>query len=293
MLGYIKENDRLQSIFLEVMDDPSKKELILYLLCYVQLVRKIGQPSMELGQFLMYTNKSFTSARNSWKDILVELNTFVISDLLGNVYTGKDIYKVEDTGLYFIRIEDSYHRDINSLSSKVIRYWGIVSKISSYGKRINVYDAVRSSCLMFNERLYDELEAYCALQRDRFSKEARFFDVLNLLSSAIRLQGRDKKEAIVKLDGCLKNMATLGDIYYSVNIHKLRKDVEGNLKRLQKNKSMEDLKIEFVIRGKNREPLLKRLLKSVKALLGKLRGNKRWTLMNSETKMVVNVQRLF
>ncbi|MFN3814472.1 MAG: hypothetical protein ACK4SM_07615, partial [Aquificaceae bacterium] len=78
-----------------------------------------------------------------------------------------------------------------------------------------------------------------------------------------------------------------------VNIHKLRKDLEGNLRRLHKNKLMEDIKIEFISRGGNKEPLLKRLIKSAKNLLDKLKGKKRWTIMNSEIKMYINVQRLF
>ncbi|MGB9874496.1 MAG: hypothetical protein ACPLRS_05970, partial [Hydrogenobacter sp.] len=81
MLGSIKETDRLEGIFLEVLDDTSKRELILYLLCYVQLIRKVGNVNIPLDQFLRCASRNFINMRNSWKDILAEMNIFFINDL--------------------------------------------------------------------------------------------------------------------------------------------------------------------------------------------------------------------
>jgi hypothetical protein len=85
----LRERDRLESLFLEVLEDQSKRELLLYLLCYIQLVKKEGNFSIGLDQFLGCAYRSFRASRNQWKDVLVELNLLKITDIYGNVYVGK------------------------------------------------------------------------------------------------------------------------------------------------------------------------------------------------------------
>ena len=88
----IKERDPLSNLLLEVLEDPSKKEMVYYLMCYLQLVRREDSFHVELNRFLSCAYRNFQKARSYWKDLLVGMNIFVISDLYGNVYMGKDIY---------------------------------------------------------------------------------------------------------------------------------------------------------------------------------------------------------
>ena len=286
MLDSIKETDRLESIFLEVLDDISKKELILYLLCYIQLVRKLGNVNIPLDQFLRCASRNFISMRNSWKDVLTEMNIFFINDLYGNIYTGKDIYRVDEKGFYFISIDHKYCRDLSSFSSKVAKYWGVVNKLSHYGRSMTPYDAVYVSAIMFNEGLYDELLSYCEFQKERFRKEADFFDALSSLSLAYR----KKKDAVEYINQCLKKIAPLGDVYYSINLEKLKKDLSKLLKKLQKGKSLENIKIEFVNGEKNKESTWRKLIKSIRNFFKRMKGGKRWTLTISETAYYYSIE---
>jgi hypothetical protein len=283
MLDYIKETDRLQGIFLEVLEDTSKKELLLYLLCYVQLVRKEGNITVGLDQFLRCASKNFITNRNSWKDVLAEMNIFTITDLYGNAYTGKDIYRIDEREFYFMRIDQKYCRNVNLLSSKAIKYWGVVNKISHYGRSVTPYDAVYASAIMFNEELYEELEGYCEFQKERFRRESAFFEALISLSLAYRHYSRQKHEQVISyISDSIKKLTPLGDVYYNINLGKFRSHLSKLLKRLQKGKTIESVKIEFVSRGDNKEPFWKRFLSHVRGLLRRLKGGKRWTLTSSE-----------
>lgn len=284
MLDYIKETDRLQSIFLEVLEDTSKKELILYLLCYVQLVRKEGKVTVDLDQFLRCASKNFINTRNSWKDVLVEMNLFTINDLYGNTYTGKDIYRIDEKDVNFIRIDQKYCRDINLLGSKIAKYWGVINRVSHYGRSVTAYDAVCTSALMFNEGLYDELENYCEFQKERFKKEAVFFEALISLASAFKLYSRQNNRNIVPyVRDCLNRIINLGDVYYNINLGKLKCDLSKVLKKLQKGKAVESVKIEFINRGDREESVWRKFIKSIKGIFKRIKGGKRWTLTNSGT----------
>lgn len=286
MLDYIKETDRLESIFLEVLDDTSKRELILYLLCYVQLIRKVGNVNIPLEQFLRCASRNFINMRNSWKDILAEMNIFFISDLHGNTYTGKDIYRIDERGFHFISVHHKYCKDISSFSSKVVKYWGVINKVHHYGRSMTPYDAVYVSAIMFNEGLYEELLSYCEFQKERFRKEANFFDALSSLSLAYK-----KKESTIQhISDCLRKITPFGDVYYSINLEKLRRDLSKLLKKLQKGKSLENIKIEFVNGERNKESKWKRLIKGIKNIFRRIKGGKRWTLTTSETACYYSIE---
>ncbi|MCS7284665.1 MAG: hypothetical protein NZ527_03005, partial [Hydrogenobacter thermophilus] len=65
-------------------------------------------------------------------------------------------------------------------------------------------------------------------------------------------------------------------------LEKFRSHLSKLLKRLQKGKTIESVKIEFVSRGDSKEPFWKRFLSQVRGLLKRLKGGKRWTLTSSE-----------
>jgi hypothetical protein len=111
----LRERNRLESLFLEVLEDQSKRELLLYLLCYIQLVKKEGNFSIGLDQFLGCAYRSFRASRSQWKDVLVELNLLKITDIYGNVYAGKDIYKLQEDNLLFVSLYEQYLEDFYGL----------------------------------------------------------------------------------------------------------------------------------------------------------------------------------
>jgi len=278
----LKEIDRLQGIFFEVLEDTSKREYLLYLLCYIQLIRRDGRLSVRLDNFLRCASKNFLTTRSFWKDALVEINLFTITDLFGNVYKGKDIYKVNEEDINFISVDNKYCKDMNEFASKVIRYWGIVNRLSYYGKSMTPYDAIHTSVLIFNEGLFEEIEYYSDLQKDRFKSEGNFFNALSNLSTAFINYSKNRTTmAIHHMSVALEELSLLGDVYYGIDVKKLRGDVYKALKKLQKGRSIESIKIEFVNerRGKS---LLSRVWSTFKELLRRIKGGKRWSLMSSE-----------
>lgn len=237
----IRELDRLLSLFLEVMDDPSKKELLLYLLCYVQIARREGSGTIELDELLSCAYRNFRTSRSFWKDVLVELNLFKIWDLYGNVYKGKDIYKLSESGVYLMTLEGSYAQDISSFGHRVLKYWNIVNRLD--GRR-SLGETIKACVFAFNEELYQEAALYAELQKERVPQEASFF---SLIEELCRASLTKKKEDIHNhLLKSYKLARELGDVYYEVNIRKLREDIQKGIKRLQKNQDPGKIKIEFV-----------------------------------------------
>ncbi|WP_155991100.1 hypothetical protein [Thermocrinis jamiesonii] len=238
----LKERNRLQSLFLEVLEDQNKRELLLYLLCYVQLVKKEGSFSVSLDEFLRCAYRSFRSNRHQWKDVLVELNLLKITDIYGSVYSGKDIYKIQEDSLLFISLDPAYAEDFYLISNKLVKYWGIVHKLE-YGKLWNVQDAINLGVYIFNEELYEEYMDYAEIQKERFRKEAVFFEALEEIIKGLTAKSEKNLLHWLKAMELLKK---LPDIYYGINVGKLKKDVENNWKRAQKGKKVEKIKVDFI-----------------------------------------------
>lgn len=263
----IKERDPLSSLVLEVLEDPSKKEKLFYLLCYSQLVRREGNPYVELEKFLSCAYRSFKTTRNYWKDVLVEMNLFVISDLYGNIYSGKDIYRVEEDGIYLITIRSEYHSNFESISQKVLRLWNILSRTMVYRKHLSAQDAVVMSTLLFNEGLYEELKSYCELCVERYPSEGRYFSILYKLSE---LYLGLKREVVKELRDILQEAQKLGDVYYGLNLHKLKRDLQTLLRKAELGKSISPLKIEFINQRKTGENWFKRIFTKLRDAISKL-----------------------
>jgi len=242
----LRERDRLESLFLEVLEDQSKRELLLYLLCYIQLVKKEGNFSIGLDQFLGCAYRSFRANRSQWKDILVELNLLKITDIYGNVYVGKDIYKLQKDNLLFVSLYEQYLEDFYGFSNRVVKYWSIAHKLS-YNKLWNPLDAIHLGVYIFNEELYEEYMHYSELQKERFRREVVFFEVLEKAVKGTTIQDCAKCwwEA-------LELAKKLPDVYYGVDVEKLRKSLENNWRRCQKGKKVEKVKVEFVKQTKGK-----------------------------------------
>ncbi|MCS6998979.1 MAG: hypothetical protein RMK21_04690 [Aquificaceae bacterium] len=257
----IKERDPFSSLVLEVLDDPQKKEMVFYVMCYSQLVRREGSFHVELERFLSCAYRSFKNARNHWKDVLVELNLFVVSDLYGNLYTGKDIYKLEEGEIYLISLRKEYLPLFESISYRAFRLWNMLNRTLVYRKHLTAQDAVFISAFMFNEGLYEELRGYCELNMERYPLEAPYFRALRRLSGAYAGKGEGVYQ---ELKGVLAELQGLGQVYYGVNLLKLTRDVENLMGRVEKGKGLETIRIEFVSQKRKGEGWLRTFLKRLK-----------------------------
>ncbi|SHK17728.1 hypothetical protein [Thermocrinis minervae] len=273
MLEELKERDRIHSLFLEVLDDSSKKELFLYLMCYLQLVRRRGNLSISLTDYLSCASGSFKKARANWKDILVELNLLAISDMYGRVYEGKDIYKVSEEDLCFITLKEEYVNRLDELSVKVLKYWMVINKIASGGRKLSILDAALTCVYLFNEELYDELHELLSIYIMRYPSEKSFFNLLDLLIKVNTSKG--EKLYIQQALGTLKDF---GEVYCGINLKKLKED----LYMMYKGKLKDSIKLEFV-KHTQRRGLLRKVIDSIVSFIRKLKGGKKWTLQSSET----------
>jgi hypothetical protein len=190
--------------------------------------------------------RSFRASRSQWKDVLVELNLLKITDIYGNVYAGKDIYKLQEDNLLFVSLYEQYLEDFYGFSTRVVKYWSIAHKLS-YSKLWNPQDAIHLGVYIFNEELYEEYMHYSELQKERFRRDAVFFEVLEKAVKGTTIQDCAKYwwEAL----GLTKK---LPDVYYGVDVEKLRKSLENNWRRCQKGKKVEKVKVEFVKQTKGK-----------------------------------------
>ncbi|MCX8164743.1 MAG: hypothetical protein N3D14_05045 [Aquificaceae bacterium] len=265
----IKERDPFSSLVLEVLDDPTKKEMVFYLMCYSQLVRRDGSFHIELERFLSCAYRNFRNARNYWKDILVEMNLFVISDLYGNLYKGKDIYRVEEGGVYLISLKHEYAHLFDELSYKALKLWNVLSRMVVYRRFLTAQDAVVVSTLMFNEGLYEEVKGYSEVCAERYLAEAIYFKAIGKLSS---LYMGDLKKTPQNVRAILGELEKLKEVYYGINMLKLRRDLENLAEKVERSKAISPIKIEFVNQKMKGGGWLKSLLKRLMDIFGKVWG---------------------
>lgn len=263
----IKERDPFSSLVLEVLDDPTKKEILFYIVCYSQLVKREGSLRVELNRFLSCAYRNFRSTRNHWKDLLVEMNLFVISDLYGNLYAGKDIYRIKDGGVYLISLKGEYLHLLESMSHKAIRLWNILSRTMLYRRRHTAQEAIVLSALMFNEEVYEELQNYCEMAVERYPAEAPYFRAVGRLS---RIYAGKESNLYQGLKEVLDELEVFNHVYYGLNLSKLKKDVQNLLEKVEKGKGLEVVKIEFANQEKGKESWLRKLFRKIKEVLGRL-----------------------
>ena len=275
-----QEIGKLESIFLEIIEDPSKKEILLYPICYCQLVRKENNFEVELPKLISCANKTFHTFKGKWQDILLELNLFQFLTPKGEILYGKDILRVSSPEGLSVSFLPEYREVFYEVYSKFLRYWTVLSKVSSYSKRNTPAEAVHMSSLIFNEELYNESSLYANLQRFRFPRDASFFDAVSLMSE---FYGKidEKNELDISLLHRAHNLISdLGNTYYSVNVEKLRRDIEALIKEIAKGKKHFVIKISFTLVSGHGKGFLRRVISKVVNKLREL-GGKRWTLMNS------------
>lgn len=273
---------RLESIFLEIIDDPTKKEILLYPICYCQLVRKENSFEIDLGKLIGCANRTFHTFRGRWQDVLLELDLFQFLTPKGDVLLGKDILKISSTDGIKVSFLPEYREVFYEVYSKFLKYWTVLSKVSSYSKRNTPAEAVYLASLIFNEELYAETIHFSSLQRLRFPYEDIFFSALMDLSEFYIKVNERKEFDTYLLEKALTKFQKLKGTYYGINMSKLKRDVENLIKEVEKGRRYFIVKISFTLgKGKGRG-LVWRLFSKIARKIKEI-GGRRWTLMNSGT----------
>ncbi|NPA33031.1 MAG: hypothetical protein GXO04_05345 [Aquificae bacterium] len=273
MLRIWDELDRVENLFLELLDDPYKKDVLLYLICYCQLVRRWGDYEVGLESLMSCAEKPYKLIPGSWQDILLELGILYVKDKNGKVYTGKDILTLQSPKDMKVGISPEYREDFYKFYAKLLKYWSVLSSKKTFGGVSTPEGSAHLLALTFNEKLFREAGYYARLLSMRFPREKLFFDALALLSEFYATKPRDTQ----RLKRAIVLLRELPPVYYAVNTEKLRKDSERLLKDLKKGR-LNYIKIEFIRDGKRRGGLLRRLWNFIRSL-----GGRRWSSTSSET----------
>lgn len=246
---------RLESLFLEIIHYPIKKELLLYPICYCQVVRREGNYLVELKKILRCSTKSFRSFKVDWRDALMELDLFYIWDEGGRRYYGKEILSLKEGENYLISLQPEYQEDFNDFCIKLIKYWNVLGKMDAG-------ESLRTSLVLFNEELFCELYRYLEL-RERLDP---FLKVLKDLSYLYCNQGEPGK-VIRVLEDSTSVLSQLPKNYKGVNTLKFKRKLERALRFFKKTGILLRVRVETSDLGEGK------LLGVLKSLL---RGFKVW-----------------
>ncbi len=271
---------RLENLFLEIIDDPSKKEILLYPICYCQLVRKESSFEINLPKLISCANKTFHTYRGRWQDILLELDLFQFITPRGEILSGKDILRFASPEGIKVCFLPEYKERFYEVYSRLLKYWTVLSKVSSYSKKNTPAEFVYLSALIFNEELYKEISHFTSTLSLRFPDEELFFSAVGNLAEFYTRIGEKKEFHVSALERALSDLEKLGGTYYGINITKLRKDVESLIKEINRGRKHFVIKISFTIGTGHGKDRLRSVISKFIGKLRKFRGG-RWTLMNS------------
>ncbi len=283
MLKYSwKELGRPESIFLEILDDPTKKEVLLYPICYCQLVRKFGSFNIDLDRLISCASKTFRVSKGRWQDILLELDLFQVITPEGSVLTGKDLLRLGSSEDLRVSFLPEYREIFYEIYSRFLKYWTVLSKVSSYTRKNTAGEHLYLISIIFNEELFPESMHYAEIQKIRYREEGRIFEALELLSTFYDtfLTKRESDRELL-----LRSAELLGElppVYYNLNVARLLGDVEELLRHVSRGREPYVIKIGFRRGSGSSGGLIRRLISRVMEGVKKL-GGRRWTLMSSET----------
>ncbi len=279
------EVGRLESLFIEILDDPTKKEVLLYPICYCQLVRKEGTFEISLPKLLRCANKTFRSVKGEWQDIILELNLFQVMSTEGKLFTGKDILTISDETEYSISLLPEYREGFQDMCSRLIKYWGILSKVSSYTRKNTAAEYVHIISMVFNEGLYRESLYYSDNLTHRFPDEKLFWKLVGELSGFFSFYIQSEDVDIKRLISALSISREFGEVYYSVDMKKLKEDLNRLRKHVMAGEQPYKIRIELFNNRGNRNSFITRIIDWFRKRTHLLRknGGKRWILMSSGT----------
>ena len=280
MLHIWEELDHVENLFLELLDDPMKKEILLYPICYCQLVRRTGNYEIPLIRLRACAEKPYKLITASWQDLLFELGMFVLQDREGRVYTGKEILTLRDNEELTVNIKAEYKEDFYQFYTKLLKYWGVLSSKLTYGKPLSPDAATYMLGLVFNEELFKESKYYSEILSMRFPREASFFKAVKLISEFYQ-HYRERGDILNEnLKKALSLLGPFPDKFYMLNTLKLKKDID-RLRKSIKRGEMFIIKLEFV-QNSRKVGFFKRFYNLLKNKLLKF-GGKKWSSHSSET----------
>ncbi len=280
MLHIWEELNRLESLFLELLDDPMKKEVLLYPICYCQLVRRSGNYDVPLFRLRACAEKPFKLLNASWQDILFELGIFTLKDREGRIFRGKEILSLTESDDLTVNISGEYKEDFYQFYTKLLKYWSVLSSKLTYGKPISPDASTHMLGLVFNEELFKEAKHYADILSMRFPKEAHFFKSVKLVSEFYQSY-REKGEILEdNLKKAITLLGPLPDRFYMLNTLKFKKDIE-KLRRSTRRGEMFVIKLEF-LQEKEKRNFFKRIYNLFKKKLFSF-GGKRWSSTSSGT----------
>ncbi len=277
-----QEAGRLESIFLEIIEDPTKKEVLLYPICYCQLVRKENSFEIDLPKLISCANKTFHTFRGRWQDILLELDLFQLITFRGDVLYGKDILKIQSPEGFRVSFLPEYREIFYEVYSRFLKYWTVLSKVSSYSKRNTPAEGVYLSALIFNEELYTESVHFAGMQSMRFPDEEAFFCAVRDLSE-FYVRVNEKREFCTDLlEKALSRVETLKSPYYGVNTAKLRKDIESLIRDITRGRKYFILKISFTVSSERRKRSLRAFIEKILRKIEEF-GRRKLNLMKTDS----------
>ena len=254
----------LDSIFLEVLDDLSKKEVLLMVLCYIQLVRRENSFEVPLLDLIRCSEKPHKHIKGDWRDIMMELDIFYVNED-DKIYEGKDIFKVQDTGQAQVSIANIYKPDFNNISNLVAKYWNIVSKLSSFGDGSLSEKKVSTVVLLYNEQLFKECILYANMLKERsFSTtEKKFFDAVIDACFAMEFYQKDILNRAKDYAKSASDKLSKIENFYDLNLRDFTKQLDLFFKKPQKQKLKEIPRIH-TNRYKKKNSMFSRLLNKIK-----------------------------
>ncbi len=226
----------LDSVFLEILDDLSKKEVLLMVLCYIQLVRRENAFDVPLHELIRCSEKPHKNIKGDWRDIMMELDLFYISED-NKIYEGKDIFKVQNIYQPTVSIANIYKSDFSNISNLVTKYWNVVSKLSSFSDD-GIDRKISTVILLFNEKLYKECLLYANMLRERSvsKSEQQFLDAVIDASFAMEFYLKDMQDRAKEYyKQAIERLNNLDDLY-GIDIKGFAKSLDNFFKKSQKAK---------------------------------------------------------
>lgn len=249
--------DYVERLALEVFDDPSKKEHLFYLICYIQAVRREGRFLVELDRFLSCARTHIKHGKFSWRDVLVELDFFVFCDISGNQFTGKDIYLMPSDAIILISVKGELRPQFELLSYRLLKLWGILSRLCFTKTPLGIQECLAFCVSAFNEGLYKETLSYAQICSDRFRDESYFFRALSELCEFYILSS---EESLRRAHTLLQDVRPL---YFRINIQSLCEQIANLIKDTHRGRPAWPIRIEY---SSQREGFLRKLVGYIKYL---------------------------
>ncbi len=256
----------IESIFLEVLDDLSKKEVLLMILCYIQLVRRENSFEVPLSDLIKCSEKPYKHIKGDWRDVMMELDIFYVTDE-DRFYEGKDIFKIQDVSQALVSIANVYKPDFNNISNLIAKYWNIVSRLSSFGNEDAVHKKISTITLLFNEQLYKECILYANMLRERSfsSEEKTFFDAMIDACFSMEFYNKDLIDRAKDYAKSTSDKLSTIENFYGLNLKDFTKHLDLFFKKPQKQKTREIPKLH-TIKHYKKPNILSRFFSKLKRL---------------------------